>query len=86
MDPVVNGVPLKLWILTVTEPNGRPVAASVTVPLIRPPCTKSKSIPVVAVPTVTVMGVPPVTLQELPGQGMLSNSSSMYPSEFDVRA
>src|SRR3972149_5126068 len=40
-------------MLTCTSPSGRPVATSVTVPLIRPPCTKPKSIPVVVAPTLT---------------------------------
>ncbi len=46
----------------------------------------SKLIPPVVVPTVTATGVPAVIVQDPPGQGMLSNSSSMYPSELNVAA
>ena len=40
----------------------------------------------VVTPAVTAIGVPLVTVQFEPGQGMLSYSSSMYPSELEVRA
>ena len=44
-------------MLTCKLASGGPVAASVTVPLIRPPRAKPKSTTVV-VPDVTLMGVP----------------------------
>jgi len=61
-------------------PRGRPVARSVTVPVMSAPGWRTKSIPDVVTPSVTATGVAPTTSVQKVLQGTSSQASSTYPA------